>query len=248
MKKLGFYLILTCFLWACNTSEKEAATDGEDTTGIVETPAEKIGAQDEIEVADNTSEKTDDKEDIGVSDEIEVDLEGRHLKEKEDVSELKYLKTFIPEDHVVMDYEYGDLNRDDKKDDVILVSYSKTEAEEGGSIGRTTYILTRQTDGKLKKEGENGSVVLCSDCGGVMGDPYQGIVIKNGYFSLEHWGGSRWKWTQINTFKYDGEKKGWYLHKKGGESYDSFEPEKVEETVSTVKDFGIIAFDDYTDE
>ena len=155
--------------------------------------------------------------------------------------------TFVPEGELVLDYEYGDLNKDDLKNDVILIAHdAKAEREEEGEeLKRTAYILTRTSDNKLKQEAMNEGIVMCSSCGGVFGDPYDNIVIKNGYFSLEHYGGSNWRWTHIITFKYNEEKKNWLMHKEGGESFHTSEPDKVEETVKTTKDFGIVAFEDY---
>jgi hypothetical protein len=43
-----------------------------------------------------------------------------------------------------------------------------------------TYPLTARTD----------NAVYCVDCGGIMGDPFMGLAIKKGYFTVEHYGGS----------------------------------------------------------
>jgi hypothetical protein len=71
------------------------------------------------------------------------------------------------------------------------------------------------------------------------------IVIKNGYFSVEHYGGSAWRWTRIITYKYSKEENNWFLYKDGGESFNAGDPEKVEKTVRTTKDFGKVLFKDF---
>ncbi len=110
---------------------------------------------------------------------------------------------------------------------------------------RPLYILIGQSDQSYKLTAKNNNVVYCVDCGGMMGDPFMGITIKNGYFSIEHYGGSAWRWTKIVTFKYSKTKKKWFLHKDGGDSFHTSQPEKVETKVKTVKDFGVIQFEKY---
>ncbi len=185
----------------------------------------------------NTTEK---KEDSFIAE------DNHHLNNEKDLSELKYLHSFVPKGFLVLDYAYGDLNKDNFNNDVILIAHD-AEAEKNmeENIDRPLFILTRNKDNTLKNQGRNDKIVLCYDCGGVMGDPYQDIAIKNGYFSIEHYGGSSWRWTEIITFKYNEEEKNWFLHKKGGESFHTAEPENSKETVKTVKDFGKISFQNY---
>jgi hypothetical protein len=84
------------------------------------------------------------------------------------------------------------------------------------------------------------------DGGGMMGDPYQGLVIKNGYFSVELYGGSRYRWARTVTFKYAPADSTWYLHKDGHESYDTMdESQKSKTKIYTVKNFGKVAFDQF---
>ena len=73
-------------------------------------------------------------------------------------------------------------------------------------------------------------------------DPKQGVTIKNGYFSVEHYGGSGWRWTRIVTFKYSPADKNWFLHKDGGERFNAISKEEVKTTVKTVKNFGKVPF------
>lgn len=154
------------------------------------------------------------------------------------------LSSFVPTGFSLLDYKYGDLNRDELKNDAILV----LQPETGDTLDtmRPVLILIQQEDGSLKQVARNNGAVLCQGCGGVLGDPYQGIAIKNGYFSLEHFGGSRYKWNLIITFKYDQNKNTWVLHQYGEESYDGFNPDSVETNIRTPKEFGTILFEEYT--
>lgn len=44
-------------------------------------------------------------------------------------------------------------------------------------------------------------------------NPYSGLTIKNGYFSVEHYAGSAWRWTRIPTFKYSKAENDWFYIK-----------------------------------
>lgn len=161
----------------------------------------------------------------------------------------KEVTTFIPTGYSILNFTKGDLNRD-KWDDAILILKKKDEqrlADINDSLThRPLYILIGNRDGTYQKVAENNNSVLGVNDGGMMGDPFQGVTIKNGYFSVEHYGGSSWRWTHIVTFKYNTKKKSWFLHKDGGDSFHSSNPNKMESKVSTVKDFGVVKFEDYT--
>jgi hypothetical protein len=242
MKNLFFCLLATCFLFACNS-----ATEAPPDIPVEDTELSNTSEDNDDTPSDDTEDNADAAEDSDGG-EGEIETENEHLINKDDLSEISYLNTFLPEGHRVLDFEYGDLNKDEHKKDVILIAqdYAAERAEDGGDVNRPLIILTRTPDGKLKKEGRNDEVVLCFDCGGMMGDPYQDIAIKNGYFSIEHFGGSSIRWTEIITFRYNPKKKDWYLHKKGGETFNAANPDEViESSVSTTKDFGEVKFKDY---
>jgi len=158
------------------------------------------------------------------------------------------LGQFIPDGYVVLGHAYGDLNKD-KKDDVIMIlknmDEEKTSDVNENVEARPLLIILRQKDGSLKQVASNDSVVLCYNCGGAFGDPYTGITIKNGYFSIEHYGGSSWKWERIVTFKYDKKANNWFLHKDGIVRYQPTN-EKGSEIIRTSKDFGKLAFEKFS--
>jgi hypothetical protein len=163
------------------------------------------------------------------------------------------LGQFIPDGYVALGHAYGDLNKD-KKDDVILIlknmDEEKTSDVNANVEARPLLIILRQKDGSLKQVARNDSVVLCYNCGGAFGDPYAGISIKNGYFSIEHYGGSSWKWERVITFKYDKKANNWFLHRDGTIRYQPSNEIGGEEILTT-KDFGKVEFEKfrvYTDQ
>lgn len=157
------------------------------------------------------------------------------------------LAQFIPDGYVALDHAYGDLNKDKRQDVLIIL---KNLDEEKLSVvverpePRPLLVIIRQKDGSLKQVTRNDKVVLCVNCGGVFGDPYAGMTIKNGFFSIEHYGGSNWRWERIITFKYSTKDKRWFLHKDGTIRYQPSNEIGGEE-ILTPKDFGTVEFEKF---
>ena len=159
------------------------------------------------------------------------------------------LMPFLLAGHEILNVQKGDINND-QLEDVILIQHANNEAETSETADhpqpRPLMLLLRKLDGTLHLAGRNDQVVMCIDCGGMMGDPYQGIVIKGNYFSIENYGGSAWRWSRIITFKYRPDRQDWYLHKEGGLSYHTASSDStMEESIKTVEDFGEVRFEEY---
>lgn len=158
------------------------------------------------------------------------------------------LKNFVPKGYDVLDLTKGDLNRDGYPD-AIMVLYKKGEEKTSDVINhpekRPLLVLTGQADKAYKLATRSDNAVYCVDCGGQMGDPFTGITIKNGYFSVEHYGGSGWRWTRIVTFKYSPQEKKWFLYKDGGERFNAITHEEAKTDILTVKNFGKVSFESF---
>jgi hypothetical protein len=152
----------------------------------------------------------------------------------------------IPEGWVLLDTMSGDLNRDAYTDLLMVLKrpYEDTGYDE---LPRPLLIWTGSASSGLQLAARNDDVVLCEDCGGVWGDPYEGLAIRNGYFSVEHYGGSAWRWTRIITFRYNEKENTWLLHRDAGVTYHNSDPESTEEESVTKADlYGKQKFADYT--
>lgn len=163
---------------------------------------------------------------------------------------LQAVRAFVPAGYQVLDANTGDLNRDAYPDRVLVLRDAATDTATtslpAAETPRPLLLLLGQPGGGYKLAARNDSVVLCANCGGMMGDPYQAVAIKNGYFSVEHYGGSAWRWTQVTTFKYNPADRRWYLHRHGGESFHATDPDgKTETHVQTTRDFGRVRFEHY---
>lgn len=156
------------------------------------------------------------------------------------------LARFTPAGYRVEAVSQGDLNRDAFPDQVVLLRQLDADSSTmGDETARPLLLLLGSASGRYTLAGRNDKVVLCTGCGGMMGDPFQGITIKNGYFSLEYYGGSAWRWTHVTTFKYDPAGRTWFLHREGGGSFHATDPDKVESYGRTTRDFGRVAFTKY---
>jgi|TARA_R110002051_G_scaffold254217_4_gene313164 uncharacterized protein YecT (DUF1311 family) len=162
------------------------------------------------------------------------------------------INKFIPENYSILDSKKGNLNMDEFEDYVLIL---KNIEEDKKSEKRILLILTSNLDGKLELKAKNENTVLCIDCSGAIhGDSYNKTVIKNGYFSIEHYtvGGNN-KWLRIVTFKYDSHTNNWFLNRDrieyfGTNKSDSPDAEaiiKTGEKILTTKDFGKVKFEDF---
>lgn len=164
--------------------------------------------------------------------------------EQTSLGQYKSLKQIIPTNFTILDSTSGDLNKDGIKDLVLILknNYEKFNSD----TTRPLLLLQGNKIGQYKLIARNDSVVLCMGCGGVFGDPYQGITIKRGFFSIEHFGGSSWRWTRIITFKFDTKSKRFYLHRDAGQSWHTSDPNKTTKNIYNKTDFDNLPFYKYS--
>ncbi|HVX50514.1 MAG TPA: hypothetical protein VHB48_10160 [Chitinophagaceae bacterium] len=159
-------------------------------------------------------------------------------------AQLKSLNEFIPQGFTILDTASGDLNRDSITDMVLILQ----NRYENFNTDTTRPLLLLQGCGNelYKLLARNDSVVLCFGCGGIYGDPYNGIVIKHGYFSIQHLGGSGWRWTRIITFRYIPKTKQFILHRDAGEYWHVSDPSKTTGIINNKEDFDKLPFNKFS--
>lgn len=110
----------------------------------------------------------------------------------------------VPENYVMIDSVSGDLDNDGINE--LVVAYN-TKAEEDfyESIPRELYIYKMQA-GTWTVWKTSQQALYGSRDGGMMGDPFDNIDIKNGILLISQAGGSSWKWGHTDKYRYqDGE-------------------------------------------
>ena len=92
----------------------------------------------------------------------------------------------------------------------------------------------------------NHQVAFCAGCGGIIGDPFEGIEAKTGSFTVTNSGGSRDRWSYSYQFNYSKKDKAWQLVKVTETEVDTLKPKRAKTTILTPpKHYGKIDFVDF---
>lgn len=147
--------------------------------------------------------------------------------------------------------EAADLNGDGRKDFVLVLERENPSKDENDFPvnQRPLLILLRGEDGRLAEAKRNERVVMCSQCGGVFGDPFEGVTAARNTFTVMFYGGSAWRWAYSYKFNYSRVDKTWQLVRAQEISYHTSDPDKMKTLVFTPpKDFGKIDIADFDPE
>ena len=167
------------------------------------------------------------------------------------------LENFIPTGYSAINLSSGDLDNDGLMDK-ILVLRKNTEVYSSNYIEnkpdkRPLMLLIANHNNTYDLKYRNDNIVSCIDCGGVFGDPFVGVSIKNGSFTIEDGISGGHHWQKHTTFKYYPQKQNWYLDSTHFISYkwnDSNAEDAeilIEDIVKieTINDFGEISFSEF---
>jgi hypothetical protein len=161
------------------------------------------------------------------------------------------VQTFVERGTKAIAVEAADLNGDGRGDFILVLERENpAKGEYDFPVNqRPLLILVRGEDGKLAEARRNERVVMCSQCGGVFGDPFEGVVAGRNSFSVELYGGSNWRWKYSYKFNYSRVDKTWQLVRAEEISYHTSDPDKMKTRVFTPpKDYGKIDFADFDPE
>ncbi len=122
----------------------------------------------------------------------------------------KFIK-FVPENYTVLDSAQADFNKDGLMDVALVIEKMNTDDEE-----RAILILQKYKAGYVINT-LNKTTLYCKTCGGIFGDPYNGITFNQNILKVHNYGGSSWRWSNTHIFRY--QKGEWQLI---GLSYDSY--------------------------
>jgi hypothetical protein len=145
--------------------------------------------------------------------------------------------------------ESADLNGDGRKDYVLVLHRDGVakDTEDFPVDQRPLLVLIRGADGRLSIAKRNNKIVMCDQCGGVFGDPFEGIRVRRNSFTVDHYGGSNWRWKYEYQFNYSRIDQTWQLVRVKDVSYHTSNPNKMTTMYFTPpRDYGKInveAFD-----
>jgi hypothetical protein len=131
--------------------------------------------------------------------------------------------------------EAADLNGDGRGDFVLVLEREKPakDKDDFPINQRPLLILVRGADGKLSAAKRNERIVMCSQCGGVFGDPFEGVEVGRNTFTVNFYGGSNWRWKYAYKFNYSRVDKTWQLVRTEEISYHTSDPDKMKTSVFT---------------
>ncbi|MDQ3129825.1 MAG: hypothetical protein M3Q99_03555 [Acidobacteriota bacterium] len=160
------------------------------------------------------------------------------------------VKPFIEKGTKAIALESADLNGDKTKDYILVLEKLNPEKDEYGSPikQRPLLIIIRDNQNKLSAVKRNEKMVMCSECGGAMVDPFEGVEVGDKTFTVHHYGGRGTRWSVRYKFNYSRINKTWQLFEVKNESYSTADVNKVKTKVLTPKNFGKIDVDGFDPE
>lgn len=143
---------------------------------------------------------------------------------------LPELSAYFSPDYAVLDTGMGDADLDGDLD-LALVMFNEKEAKNSETHHDATHrqvLFFYGENGKWVLQWKNDSLVLCGDCGGVFGDPYTDFCILRGSITIQHFGGSSWRWSRKTVFTFNKEKREHFLSFDQSLSFHASNPDSVE--------------------
>lgn len=116
-----------------------------------------------------------------------------------------YASSFGQENSIPKEYRsikeiFGDLNKDSIDEKVVVYNVSDTEDDVEG-VDREVIIFKKEKGDWVIWHRSKTAVGNSKD-GGMMGDPFEDIEIKNGILLISQSGGSSWKWGYTDKYRF----------------------------------------------
>lgn len=159
------------------------------------------------------------------------------------------VQPFVEKDAKVLSLESADLNGDNLKDYVLVFERQNVPEKDEYDYPknqRPLLILLRGKDGRFSEAKRNEHIVMCSECGGMMGDPFMGVAVGTKTFTVNHYGGSAWRWDISYKFNYSRIDKTWQLVQFKREDFHAADQNKtMKREIKLPKDFGKVDIADF---
>lgn len=121
------------------------------------------------------------------------------IGQQRDETLTKLYKKFLPSKYVVIDTAVSDFNND-KINDIVLV------AEDTADLSKNRAIIILNNIKHPTFSDRSYNAVLCKECGGTFGDPYEEVQLKKNILKINDYGGSAWRWGNQYTFRFQNER------------------------------------------
>jgi hypothetical protein len=109
----------------------------------------------------------------------------------------------IPPNYSVIDSAIGDLDKDGI-DELVVAYNTKSKDDEISKGVPREMIIYKKTNTRWTVWQKSMQALYGSRDGGMMGDPFGDISIEKGVLNIYQDGGSSWKWSHTDKYRYDG--------------------------------------------
>lgn len=127
------------------------------------------------------------------------------------------LEDFIPKNYFLLESVKSAMNNQNQQHVALICAPNNEKNPEEFSQTNRRIIMLLQSGDSFTELSSNDNLILCKSCGGVFGDPYNGVELKNNILKISNYGGSAWRWSENYTFRFQNNE--WQLI---GATYDSY--------------------------
>lgn len=108
----------------------------------------------------------------------------------------------IPSNYSIIDSVFGDLDKDGMEE--LVVAYNTNLKDEINDGVKRELIIYKKKNLEWTVWQKPMQALYGSRAGGMMGDPFGDIEIEKGVLHISQNGGSSWKWSHTDKYRYDG--------------------------------------------